>query len=634
MQVGLWAASRRQKNAYNYELVMERRRPLLSSKLYDVYGLGISADAIEDIYPETDNQIGLLLQTEQRAGLWVADDWWELPDGFSCLTGTPSPRDDGQRASTGTPTDTTNQIETKVRALMGQVLRIDLSSVSSTSSFARLGGDSLLALHLVARARTTGVPGISVLLGDTSIAELVQGVLATAATEAAEAEPESRNSPTKRRPARRPRLRSPESPESPEASEAKYVQYTIALTSPQRIVFVHYPFGPGYFNQSVSVSIQSEKSTADPHAVRHLRASFQPGRKGTTRYARASGGDNHLLPKEMVSSGTGKVLSQTMWPALCGSAPKYSSSTATRSTLRGLPSRRTRASIPALAPCSKSHGMDTPSPLGAGHQLHRQTAGTQRLIIDISAQLGIPGDYQSHAAHGLDLARLQTACETVIRHHPALRTAFVQLPDMANPIQVVLRDGCADSVLRVTPNNAFRPGEPRPAAKTAHLELRINHASFDGSSSALLLRDIVTAYTGKLLDPSSASAAHGYFKSPVKAQAEVQIAHAFWAQHLEDVEPCRLPPLGSDPGSGSGLGSGSGTGSGSGSGTSHLGDTDSAIGSFDNSLSFKSGKELSLFSWCRRFGATTAVAIHAAWAVALDAYCYTSSTGAHDVCFG
>ncbi|GJD02439.1 non-ribosomal peptide synthetase [Colletotrichum higginsianum] len=232
-------------------------------------------------------------------------------------------------------------------------------------------------------------------------------------------------------------------------------------------------------------------------------------------------------------------------------------------------------------------------------------------------------DSQSHAPHGLDLARLQNACETVVRHHPALRTAFVQLPDMANPVQVVLRDGCADTVLRVAPK-AFRPSEPRPgAAATVHLELRINHASFDGSSSALLLRDIATAYTGELLDPSSASAAHGYFKNLAKARDEVQMADAFWAQHLEDVEPCRLPPLGSGPG----------PGPGSGSGISNLGDADSAIGSFDESLSFK-GEKSSLSSWCRRFGATTAVAIHTAWAMALNAYCYTSSTEAHDVCFG
>ncbi|TIC90013.1 Nonribosomal peptide synthetase 12 [Colletotrichum higginsianum] len=922
-------------------------------------------------------------------------------NGFSSVSRTPSLRDDGQRASTGTPTYT-SPIETKVRELMGQVLGIDLSSVPSTSSFARLGGDSLLAMQLVARARTAGVPGISVakLLGDTSIAELVQGVSAAAS------ELGSRNSQTKRRPVRRPRLRSLESPEPPEAT---YEQYTIALTSPQRMFFVHYPFGPGYFNQSVSVSIRSPRPTLTPSDIRGhllslverhhaLRSRFWrrrsnapegdglvwhwesnvtedtagslrfrahvldgetvdiarvalethqslnissgplfaadlfrlphgdmelllvahhlvvdivswsillgdlealllgaelgpdpaspppdsgilfskarditqraciPGTSGneeealkfwgvdmrgssagfeslagsrSVRFSMSLGKTDSRLLSEAISSidqleigdvveavvakvfatfcrdkgrmssplvyaedhgrdfdddGGGKTsvtrvgwltrvrpvdisllspqtsLVEAIWHARSGrqkpsseapgstawipplplelvinytgrplvrggssskltpsSGPLKPVSTTTAAALATVPDTdpclMPLALIEVLAALSDGEELELTVTYDARIQsvgmvrcflescirvLHDEvipnlavdsvsrwrsnlrflpglgdktteyttsqrrrklvmerlglkvmdeietvracsTAQTQILLAQAQAQARVPHssvyqvqalwevstlrlhdqeyrpteDSQSHAPHGLDLARLQNACETVVRHHPALRTAFVQLPDMANPVQVVLRDGCADTVLRVAPK-AFRPSEPRPgAAATVHLELRINHASFDGSSSALLLRDIATAYTGELLDPSSASAAHGYFKNLAKARDEVQMADAFWAQHLEDVEPCRLPPLGSGPG----------PGPGSGSGISNLGDADSAIGSFDESLSFK-GEKSSLSSWCRRFGATTAVAIHTAWAMALNAYCYTSSTEAHDVCFG
>ncbi|KAK6222204.1 non-ribosomal peptide synthetase [Colletotrichum tabaci] len=920
-------------------------------------------------------------------------------NGFSSVSRTPSPRVDGRGKSTGTPTYT-SPIETKVRDLMSQVLGIDLSSVPSTSSFARLGGDSLLAMQLVARARTAGVPGISVakLLGDTSIAELVQGASVAAA------ELGSRNSQTKRRPVRRPRLRPLESPEPPEAT---YDQYTIALTSPQRMFFVHYPFGPGYFNQSVSVSIRSPRPTLTPSDIRGhllslverhhaLRSRFWRRRAHTpegdglvwhwesivtedtagslrfrahvidgetvdiarvalethqslnissgplfaadlfrlphgdmelllvahhlvvdivswsillgdlealllgaelgpdpasppdsgnpfsktgditqrecipgtsdnreealkfwdvdmrgasagfeslagsrsVRFSMSLGKTDSRLLSEAVSSidqleigdvveavvakvfatfcrdkgrmssplvyaedhgrdfdddGRGNTsvtrvgwltrvrpvdfpllspqtsLVEAIWHARSGrqqpssEAPgstawipplplelvinytgrplvgSGSSSTLTPSSGPLKPVSTTTAAalatVPDTDPCLMPLALiEVLAALSDGEELELKvtydariqsvgmvrcflescirvlhdevipnlavdsvsgwrsnlrflpglgdetteyttsqrrrklvmerlgldvtddietvracsTAQTQILLAQAQAQARVPHssvyqvqavwevstlrlhdhecrpteDAQRRATHGVDLARLQNACETVVRHHPALRTAFVQLPDMANPVQVVLRDGCADTVLRVTPK-ALRPSEPRPAATTAHLELRINHASFDGSSSALLLRDIATAYSGELLDPSSASAAHGYFKNLVKAREEVQMADAFWAQHLEDVEPCRLPPLGSGPG----------PGPGSGSGTSNLGDADSAVGSFDESLSFR-GEKFSLSNWCRRFGATTAVAIHAAWAMALNAYCYTSSTEAHDVCFG
>ncbi|KAF6815188.1 nonribosomal peptide synthase [Colletotrichum sojae] len=210
----------------------------------------------------------------------------------------------------------------------------------------------------------------------------------------------------------------------------------------------------------------------------------------------------------------------------------------------------------------------------------------------------------------LDLARLHDACEAVVRHHPSLRTVFVQLPDMANPVQVVLRDARTDAVLRVSSGE-----DARSAATFARLQLDINHAAFDGSSTAVLLRDIASAYAGETLDPNGASAALRYFEHMEQAQGQVQMADAFWPQHLQDVEPCHLPQLGSA------------------SRSDKHGDIESALGSFNENLDLKGAKSSSLSSWCRRFGATPAVAIHTAWALALRSYCYTD-TEAHDICFG
>ncbi|KAK2025338.1 acetyl-CoA synthetase-like protein [Colletotrichum zoysiae] len=209
---------------------------------------------------------------------------------------------------------------------------------------------------------------------------------------------------------------------------------------------------------------------------------------------------------------------------------------------------------------------------------------------------------------GLDLARLNKACETVVRHHPVLRTAFVQLPDMMDPIQVVLRDGGANRVLRIAPPSAR-------SQSAASLKLDINHASFDGHSSAVLLRDIGLAYAGKPLHPQSTSVPYRYLLYTEQVLEQRKAANAFWDEYLQDVKPCLLPSLGSSPG------------------TEIDAEADLAIDFFDERLVFEGGKSANLSSWCRQFGATISTAIHVAWAITLSAYQYSDS-GTQDVCFG
>lgn len=44
--------------------------------------LGFAAEHVEDIYPATATQVGLLLQTEQHKDMWMARNCWEFPGGF------------------------------------------------------------------------------------------------------------------------------------------------------------------------------------------------------------------------------------------------------------------------------------------------------------------------------------------------------------------------------------------------------------------------------------------------------------------------------------------------------------------------------------------------------------------------
>lgn len=190
----------------------------------------------------------------------------------------------------------------------------------------------------------------------------------------------------------------------------------------------------------------------------------------------------------------------------------------------------------------------------------------------------------------LNLDKLRSACQAVIRHHSSLRTAFCWLPDLATAVQVVLRDPPAD-ILRVS---SFK----KAGRTIGLLEMRVNHACFDGASTAILLRDISLAYHAEPLPLDGAYAFQSY-AAWVK-QVDADEAKAFWSHYLEDLEPCQLPHLSTITGSGA-----------------------SEPHKFDGCL------HLDLSQGCRRLGVTAAVAIHLAWALALGIY-----TGRDDVCFG
>ncbi|KAJ5894899.1 hypothetical protein N7495_006590 [Penicillium taxi] len=117
----------------------------------------------------------------------------------------------------------------------------------------------------------------------------------------------------------------------------------------------------------------------------------------------------------------------------------------------------------------------------------------------------------------IDLRRLQTACEQIVKHHDILRTIFVSTGSQL--IQVVLRsinpEYCLHTQDEEDPTESFiredlarspQLGEPivrfmliKNNAIHHRLIMRISHAQYDGGSMPLLMQDLRAAYRGERL---------------------------------------------------------------------------------------------------------------------------------------
>ncbi|PYH86198.1 acetyl-CoA synthetase-like protein [Aspergillus uvarum CBS 121591] len=117
----------------------------------------------------------------------------------------------------------------------------------------------------------------------------------------------------------------------------------------------------------------------------------------------------------------------------------------------------------------------------------------------------------------IDLRRLQTACEELLKHHAILRTVFVKTDSQL--LQVVLRsvtpeytfhiqDDQDPSEILVREDLARPPrlGEPivrfmviKNGAIRHRLIMRISHGQYDGSSMPLLMQDLRNAYRSESL---------------------------------------------------------------------------------------------------------------------------------------
>ncbi|RAL07335.1 acetyl-CoA synthetase-like protein [Aspergillus homomorphus CBS 101889] len=141
--------------------------------------------------------------------------------------------------------------------------------------------------------------------------------------------------------------------------------------------------------------------------------------------------------------------------------------------------------------------------LAIGGGLNRTRGWNNYLVFDFSGPI--------------DLRRLQTACEELIKHHAILRTVFVKTGSQL--LQVVLRSVTPEYTFHIQdeqdPSEALvrhdlarppRLGEPivrfmviKNGAIKHRLIMRISHGQYDGSSMPLLMQDLRNAYRGESL---------------------------------------------------------------------------------------------------------------------------------------
>lgn len=152
--------------------------------------------------------------------------------------------------------------------------------------------------------------------------------------------------------------------------------------------------------------------------------------------------------------------------------------------------------------------------------------------------------------------RLRSAWETVVRRHTTLRTVLLHDPEIGSGFyQIVLRNPTpAFEVLDCDGGNAQFP-DPKissavedRASLPHHLricqsaegnvviQLEMNHALTDGASTAILLKDLVTAYEGNLsIEGPKFSNYIGFLQS-----SDREASLAFWHDYLQDASPTLL----------------------------------------------------------------------------------------------
>ncbi|KAL4874539.1 hypothetical protein BJY04DRAFT_224919 [Aspergillus karnatakaensis] len=220
---------------------------------------------------------------------------------------------------------------------------------------------------------------------------------------------------------------------------------------------------------------------------------------------------------------------------------------------------------------------------------------------------------EATSREGVDSAKLVAAWQQVIDRHSMLRTVFLKSAVSDRPYnQLVLKKSQAQVVeLRShDPVHALRMLSPtadlhqlvicRSDNGRTFFRLEINHALIDGTSMAVIERDLKRAYSEKLSkDTPLAYADYVNFLEERKKAESLD----FWNAYLRDAQPCQFPIL-TD-------------------GRDHV----EALESIQVELPGLTKESLSAFS--ERYGITIANVVQTAWALVLRAFIGTDS-----VCYG
>ena len=221
----------------------------------------------------------------------------------------------------------------------------------------------------------------------------------------------------------------------------------------------------------------------------------------------------------------------------------------------------------------------------------------------------------------VDGKRLADVWQKVVDRHAALRTVFVDSVYQGDAFnQIVVKHGDSNAIyfeceedevlnrldaisIRDT-NLAKKPGLPHqlsvcvtPSGRVFS-KMEINHAVIDGESAFVLMRDLITAYEGRL--PDGPGPLYGDYIAYIKSQppsADVR----YWKTYLKGIQPCFFPVLNADEAL-----------------EKHLG-----------SVQLKFDHFAALQSLCKKMKVTLSNVMQTAWALVLRKF-----TKGDDICFG
>ncbi|KAE8394317.1 hypothetical protein BDV23DRAFT_11565 [Aspergillus alliaceus] len=297
-------------------------------------------------------------------------------------------------------------------------------------------------------------------------------------------------------------------------------------------------------------------------------------------------------------------------------------------TLRSLAPKPTLSSFPMLSLTYEeletilldklpSVGIDSPDKVEDIYPCSRMQQG---ILLSRSRDESLYSVHDTFEVKGLgsepDLNRLVLAWQEVVMHHAMLRTIFVdKLTSRELFCQVVLKTfdsqpkimrGMSESDVLATFDEqgpmtyfAHRPPHRFTICQTTtgkiFCRLEINHASMDGSSISIIVRDLQLAYGGKL------ETHHGpMFRNVLQYLREQDDSTEYWSSYLSNSRPCLFPLL--NDGSPS----------------------NKQLRSIRLNVSFYS----ELLGACEKGAVTLSTAISTAWGLTLRQFC-----GSNDVCF-